>query len=176
MSIEVTLRHSDVRIEALKAYADQAGMSIEKYAEMMAAQADAAAEKKAIEELREKWPDAPDELLKDYARMQRGENQAKAATAEEAKIRKEWADALAEYPDINPNSIPQDVHDMVAQGMTPLQALQQHEIGELRAKVAELTSEKEAKQRQNDNRARSTGSMQSVNKKGEYDDFLADFA
>jgi len=161
---------------ALKAYADQAGMSIEKYAEMMAAQADAAAEKKAMEELREKFPDAPDELLKEHARLQRESGKAQAKSAEEARIQREWADALAEYPEIKPDSLPQDVHGMVAQGMTPLQALQQHEIRELRAKVAEMTSAKEAKKKQEDNRARSTGSMRSMGKKDDWDDFLSEFA
>lgn len=160
--------------KAIKAYADQAGMSVEKYAEMMAQQADAAAEKKAMDELKEKWPDAPDELLKDYARMQRGENQAKAASAEEAKRQREWSEALAEYPEIKPESVPQDVHEAVAQGLTPLEALRRHEIAELKKQLTELTSAQEAKKKQNDNRARSTGSLASSAKS--QDDFMSEFA
>ena len=160
--------------KAIKAYADQAGMSVEKYAEMMAAQADAAAEKKAIDELREKWPDVPDEFLKEHARLQRGENQAKAASAEEAKRQKEWAEARAEYPEINPESLPQDVYEAMAQGMTPLEALHRHEIAELKKKNAELTSAEEAKKKQIDNRARSTGSLASSAKS--QDDFMSEFA
>lgn len=162
---------------AMKAYADQAGMSVEQYAEMMAQQADAAAEKKAIEELQEKWPDAPDDLLKEYARMQREGSKAKAMSAEEAKRQKEWADALAEYPDIKPDAIPDDVHEAVAQGATPIDALRQHELAALRAKVAELTAAKEAKEKANDNRARSIGSAAGVSSGGEAeDDFLAGMA
>lgn len=160
--------------KAMKAYADQAGMSVEQYAEMMSKQAEAAAEKKAIAELQEKYPDAPDELLKEYVRIQRDRNATEAKSAEEAKLQRAWADALAEYPDIKPDAIPQDVHDAVAQGSTPIDALRQHELAELRKKIAELTAAKETQQKQNDNRARSIGSAAGVSSGGEAeDDFLA---
>lgn len=160
--------------KAMKAYADQAGMSVEKYAEMMAQQAETAAEKRAIDELHEKYPDAPEELLKEYARMQREGNKAQAKDAEEAKRQKEWADALAEYPDIKPDAIPQDVHDAVAEGVSPIDALRMHELAELREKVAKLTADRETKQKQEDNRARSIGSAAGVSSGGEADDdFLA---
>ena len=163
--------------KAMKAYADQAGMSVEAYAEMMSQQAEAAAERQAIEELQEKYPDAPDELLKEFAKLQREGNKAQAQTAEEAKRQQEWADALAEYPSIKPDAIPQDVHEAVANGASPIDALRQHELAELRAKVAELTAEKETKQKQDDNRARSIGSAAGVNSGGEAeDDFLAGMA
>jgi len=162
---------------AMKAYADQAGMSVEQYAEMMSKQAEAAAEKKAMEELQEKFPDAPEELLKEHAKLLRGESKARAQSAEEAKRQKAWADALAEYPDIKADAIPQDVHDAVAQGVTPLEALRMHELTSLRAKVAELTSAQEAKRKQDDNRARSIGSAAGVISGGEAeDDFLAGMA
>lgn len=163
--------------KAMKAYADQAGMSVEKYAEMMAQQAEAAEEKRLIAELQEKYPDAPEPLLKDYAKMQREGNKAQAQSAEEAKRQQEWADALAEYPDIKPDAIPQDVHDAVAEGVSPIDALRMHELAELRAKVAKLTADNETKKKQEDNRARSIGSVAGVASGGEAeDDFLAGMA
>ncbi len=163
--------------KAMKAYADQAGMSVEKYAEMMAQQAEAAAEKQAIEELQEKYPYAPEDLLREHVKLQREGTKAQALTNEEAKHQKEWADALAEYPDIKPDAIPQDVHDAVADGASPIDALRMHELAELRAKVAELTAANETKQKQNDNRARSIGSAAGVSSGGEAeDDFLAGMA
>ena len=159
---------------AMKAYADQAGMSVEQYAEMMSKQAEAAAEKQAIEDLREKYPDAPDELLEEYAKLQRERNAEEAKSAEDAQMQREWADALAEYPDIKPDAIPQDVHEAVAQGMTPREALRMHEIADLKAKLAELQSAQETKQKQAENRARSIGSAAGVSSGGEAeDDFLA---
>lgn len=160
--------------KAIKAYADQAGMSVEKYAEMMAQQAEAAEEKRLITELQEKYPEAPDELLKDYAKMQREGTKAQAQSAEEAKRQQEWADALAEFPDIKPDAIPQDVHEAVAEGVSPLMALMKHKMAEQAAKIAELTAEKETKKKQEDNRARSTGSLASSAKS--QDDFMSEFA
>ena len=163
--------------KAIKAYADAAGMSVEKYAEMMMQQQEAAAEKQALAELQEKYPDAPEELLREYTKLQIEGNKAKALTAEEARRQKEWADALEEYPDISADKVPPDVHDAVANGMKPLDALRMHELNELRAKVQELTSAKETKEKQEDNRARSIGSAKGIISRGDAeDDFLAGMA
>ena len=161
-------------VRAIKAYADAAGMSVDRYAEMMIQQQEAAAEKQAIAEVEEQYPGAPEELIKEYVKLKLEGNKAKALTAEEAKRQKEWADALAEYPEITADSIPQDVHDAVANGATPLDALRQHKISELQRMVQELTAEKESKQKQEDNRARSIGSATGVSGGGEpEDEFIA---
>ena len=163
--------------KAIKAYADAAGMSVEAYAEMMMKQQEAAAEKQAIAELQEQYPDAPEDLIRDYAKLKMEGNKAAAVSAEEAKRQKAWADALAEYPDIKPDAIPQDVHDAVANGATPLDALRQHELTSLRAQVAELKSAQEKKAKQEDNRARSIGSAAGVSAGGEpEDEFLSGMA
>ena len=162
--------------KALKAYADAAGMSVEKYAEMMMEQQEAAEEKKAIEELQERYPDAPDPLLKEHVRMQREVNKAKAETAAEARQKAAWSEALAEYS-ISADNVPQDVLDAVAQGKSPLMALREHEIQQLRAENSKLTAALETKQKQDDNRARSIGSAAGVSSGGEAeDDFLAGMA
>ena len=163
--------------KAIKAYADAAGMSVEKYAEMMMEQQSAAAEKQALQELQEQYPDAPEELLREHVKLKLEEKKAQATSAAETRRQREWADALAEYPDITADSVPQDVHDAVANGMKPIDALRLHELTSLRAKVAELTSAKETKQKQDENRARSIGSAAGVNSGGDAEDaFLAGMA
>lgn len=156
--------------KAIKAYADQAGMSVEKYAEMMSAQAEAAAEKKAIEELEQKWPGAPEDLLREYAKKMISDNKAQAASAEEARRQREWAEALSEYPDITPKTIPQEVHDAVKQGKTPLMALHEYTIRKLREDMTSLRSAQEAKAKQDDNRAKSVGSLAGNPTKGKNSD------
>ena len=163
--------------KALKAYADEAGMSIEQYAEMMISNQEAAAEKAAIEKMEDEHPDWPEDAIRELVRSQRAGAKEQARSAEEAKRQHEWAEALAAYPDIKPDSIPQDVQDAVANGSTPLAALREHELAALRQKIAELTAAHETKQKQEDNRARSIGSAAGVNSGGEADDdFLAGMA
>lgn len=163
--------------KAIKAYADAAGMSVEKYAEMMMEQQAAAEEKQALAELQEQYPDAPEELLKEHVKLRLEDKKAQATSAAETKRQREWADALAEYPDISPDNVPEDVHRAVADGAKPIDALRMHELASLRAKVAELTSAQESKQKQEDNRARSIGSATGVNSGGDADDaFLAGMA
>lgn len=161
--------------QALKTYADQAGMSVEDYAKFMQQNADAAAEKAAMEKLAEDHPDWPEDALRELVKAQREGNKARAMSAEEEKRRREWAEARAAYPDIQPDNIPQDVHDAIAGGMTPLEALREHEITNLRAKIAELTAKSEQLQQQHNNRARSVGSLRSQDK-GTNDGFLSEFA
>ena len=155
---------------AMKAYADAAGMSVEQYAEMMEQQQAAAAEKQAMEELQDQYPDAPEELLREHVKLKLEENKAKTASAVETKRQREWSEALAEYPDIKPDSVPQDVHDAVANGMKPLDALRLHELAYLRAQIADLKSANEKKQHQDENRARSIGSASGVSSGREADD------
>lgn len=162
--------------KAIKAYADAANMSVEAYAEMMMKQQEAAAEKQLIAELEDQYPEAPPELIREYAKLKMEGNKAAAVSAEEAKQQKAWADALAEYPEIKPDAIPQDVLDAVAQGSTPLDALNKHEMASLRAQVAELKSAKEQKAKQDDNRARSIGSAAGVAGGEPEDEFLSGMA
>lgn len=160
--------------KAMKAYADAAGMPVEKYAEMMVEQQKAAAEKQALQELQEQYPDAPEELLREHVKLKLEENEVKAAGEAETRQQREWAEVLAEYPDMTPDKVPQDVHDAVANGTKPIDAIRMHELASLRAKVAELTSAQESKRKQDENRARSIGSAAGVNSGGEAeDDFLA---
>lgn len=156
--------------KAIKTYADQAGMSVEQYSEMMMKQAEAAAEKKAVEELQEKWPDAPEDLLHEYAKKMVSDNKAKAISAEEAKRQQEWNEALAEYPDLTPETIPQEVHDATSQGKSPLMALREYEIKKLREDLSNLRSAQEAKAKQEDNRAKAVGSLAGNPTKGKNSD------
>lgn len=162
---------------AMKAYADEAGMTVEQYAELMISNKDAADEKAAMDKMEEEHPDWPEEAIRELVKAQRAGAKERAKSAEEQKRQKEWADALAAYPDIKPDNLPQDVHDAVENGASPLEALRMHELAELRAQVAKLQAENESKQKQEDNRARSIGSAAGVNSGGESeDDFLAGMA
>lgn len=162
---------------AMKAYADEAGMTVEQYAELMISNKDAADEKAAMDRMEEEHPDWPEDAIRELVKAQRAGAKEQAKSAEEQKRQKAWADALAAYPDIKPDNIPQDVQDAVANGASPLEALRLHELAELRAQVAKLTAAQEAKQKQDDNRARSIGSAAGVSSGGdEQDDFLAGMA
>lgn len=143
--------------KALKLYADEAGMSVEAYADMMIQQQDAAMEKAAMEKLEQEHPEWPEEAIKELVKAQRAGAKEQKKSADEQKRQKEWAEARAAYPDVNPESIPQDVLEAINDGATPLEALRMNELAQLRAKVAELTKANETKQKQKDNRERSIG-------------------
>ena len=162
---------------AMKAYADEAGMTVEQYAELMISNKDAADEKAAMDKMEEEHPDWPEDAIRELVKAKRAGAKEQAKSAEEQKRQKAWADALAEFPDIKPDAIPQDVHEAVGQGMSPMMALMKHTIAEQSDRIAKLTAEQEAKRKQEDNRARSIGSAAGVISGGEAeDDFLAGMA
>lgn len=162
---------------AMKAYADEAGMTVEQYAELMISNKDAADEKAAMDKMEEEHPDWPEDAIRELVKAQRAGAKEQAKSAEEQKRQREWAEAHAAYPDITFDNLPQDVQEAVANGAKPLEALRLHELAELRAQVAKLTAAQETKQKQEDNRARSIGSAAGVSSGGdEQDDFLAGMA
>lgn len=161
--------------KALRAFADEAGMSVEKYAEMMVQQHEAKAEAEALEKMQEKWPEAPDDLLKELVRAQRAEAKKAAETAAEQRQQAAWGEVLSMWPDMTPANAPAEVLEAVANGVPPIQAVYAYKYNETQAENARLKAGNEAKEKQIQNRQRATGSVHSQPKK-QGDGFLDEFA
>lgn len=141
--------------KAMKAGADKAKMSIEDYAKYLLETSAADEQLDAEREIREKYPTAPAEMIKEMAALRKNTASGAAATAAETAEQKAWADALREYPEIKPDAIPEDVQKDVAAGATPLQAMKDHEIRELKDQIKKLKAEEKNKK----NKETSIGSL-----------------
>lgn len=157
---------------AVKPFADQAGMTVQQYLDHLASTADETAKASVEQQVEKDYPyiteDAKKEIIQARMKEKAREAESAAKDAEKAK----WADALATYPDMA-DKVPQDVLDAVQAGKDPLTAMHEHRIAALQEQLAKANALATAAQKNNENRAASTGSMQGIGKNTEQDPFLA---
>ena len=153
--------------KVLKKAADKEGMSVEQYAKFVLDREDAdtlTAEEAAV---RKEFPNIPNNIVKELAEARASKKQHNAKADESSEAEKAWAEALKEYPEMTRDSIPQDVLEAVAKGKSPLLALKDNEISQLKA-ASKKTAIEEKNQK---NKEKSTGSMNGNRSDGD-DQFL----
>lgn len=94
------------------------------------------------------------------------ESEAEKAAEAERRQQADIQNFLKAYPEVKPNSIPKEVWRDVGKGETLLNAYMKYENAQLKARLA-------AKEKAEENRARSTGSRQSVGSASVVDEFTA---
>ena len=153
--------------KALKRAADKEGMSVEQYAKFVLDKEDADAVSEAEAAVRRENPNLPNNIIKELAEARAAKKMHNAKADESSASEKAWAEALAEYPDMTKDSIPEEVLQAVAGGKTPLIALKNYEISQLKA-----AQKKNAIEEKNlRNKEKSTGSMNGNRSDGD-DQFL----
>lgn len=149
--------------KVLKKAADKEGMSVEQYAKYVLDREDAdtlTAEEAAV---RKEFPNIPNNIVKELAEARASKKQHNAKADESSEAEKAWAEALKEYPDMTRDSIPQEVLEAVAAGKSPLLALKDNEISQLKA-----AQKKNAIEEKNfKNKEKSTGSMNGTRSDGD---------
>ena len=153
--------------KALKKFADKEGMSVEQYAKYVLDKEDADALTEAEAQVRKENPNLPNNIIKELAEARAAKKANNAKAEQSSAEEKAWAEALKEYPDMTRETIPEDVLEAVANGKSPLIALKNHEISQLKA-AQKKTAIEEKNQK---NKEKSTGSMRGTSADGE-DDFI----
>ena len=157
--------------KVLKKAADKEGMSVEQYAKFMLDKEDADTLSSVEAEVRRENPNLPNNIIKELAEARAAKKANNAKAEESSAAEKAWAEALSEYPEMTRDSIPEEVLQAVAGGKSPLIALKDHEITQLKA-----AQKKQAVEEKNQkNKEKSTGSMNGTRSDGEMDDFLKGF-
>jgi len=157
--------------KALKRAADKEGMSVEQYAKYVLDREDADALSEAEAAVRKENPNLPNNIIKELAEARAAKKMHNAKAEQSSAEEKAWAEALKEYPDMTRDSIPEEVLQAVAGGKSPLVALKDHEITQLKA----ASNKAAVEQRNQKNKEKSTGSMNGIRSDGEMDDFLKGF-
>ncbi len=153
--------------KVLKKAADKEGMSVEQYAKFMLDKEDADTLSSVEAEVRRENPNLPNAIIKELAEARASKKQNLAKAEETSAAEKAWAEALKEYPDVSRDSIPQEVLEAVAAGNSPLLAMKNYEISQLKA--AQKKSAVEEKNQKN--KEKSTGSLNGRRSDGD-DQFL----
>lgn len=149
--------------KVLKKAADKEGMSVEQYAKYVLDREDAdtlTAEEAAV---RKEFPNIPNNIVKELAEARASKKQHNAKADESSEAEKAWAEALKEYPEMTRDSIPQEVLEAVAAGKSPLLALKDNEISQLKAAQKKTAIE----EKNFKNKEKSTGSMNGTRSDGD---------
>lgn len=154
--------------KVLKKAADKEGMSVEQYAKYMLDKEDADTLSGMEAEVRRENPNLPNAIIKELAEARAAKKANNAKAEESSAAEKAWAEALKEYPEMSRDSIPQEVLEAVATGNSPLLAMKNYEISQLKA--AQKKSSIEEKNQKN--KEKSTGSMRGTSADGD-DQFIA---
>lgn len=149
--------------KVLKKAADKEGMSVEQYAKFVLDKEDADTLTEEEAEVRKEFPNIPNNIVKELAEARASKKQHRAKADETSEAEKAWAEALKEYPDMTRDSIPQEVLEAVAAGKSPLLALKDNEISQLKA-AQKKTAIDEKNQK---NKEKSTGSMNGTRSDGD---------
>lgn len=157
--------------KVLKKAADKEGMSVEQYAKYVLDKDDADALSEAEAAVRKENPNLPNNIIKELAEARAAKKMHNAKAEQSSAEEKAWAEALKEYPDMTRDSIPDDVLQAVAGGKSPILALKDYEISQLKA----AQKKKAVEEKNQKNKEKSTGSMNGTRSDGEMDDFLKGF-
>ena len=154
--------------KVLKKAADKEGMSVEQYAKYVLDKEDADVLSSMEAEVRRENPNLPNAIIKELAEARAAKKQNLAKADESSAAEKAWAEALKEYPDMSRDSIPDEVLQAVAAGNSPLLAMKNYEISQLKAAQKKATIE----DKNSKNKEKSTGSMRGQSADGD-DQFLS---
>lgn len=157
-------------MQILNELAKSSGVSVSQYMQSLLTFQNNAMLQKYADNLRGKYPDAPDELINEMAKIQFekanvDKNNLEMVTAKSAE--KEQTDKLvkqinaltAEFPEVDINNLPDEVIEMAAQGETLLGAYRAFELKQLREKYKSLETEKSTILKNQDNKRKATGSL-----------------
>ena len=154
--------------KVLKKAADKEGMSVEQYAKYVLDKEDADVLSSMEAEVRRENPNLPNSIIKELAEARAAKKQNLAKAEESSAAEKAWAEALKEYPDMSRDSIPDEVLQALAAGNSPLLAMKNYEISQLKAAQKKATIE----DKNSKNKEKSTGSMRGQSADGD-DQFLS---
>jgi hypothetical protein len=135
----------------------------------------AATEAKELEALKAKYPEAPDEVLASLAKANAKEKALTVKkTAEETEAAKQLQELQKEYPQYAKlEDLPKEVQEVIAGGKTPLQAVKDAEINDLKGKLEKLQKDLDAAKQNNKNRDRAMGPAKGTAGKANKDPFAA---
>lgn len=110
----------------------------------------------------EDYPDASEELKAELFESRKAKADAAKEKEHDEAINADIAALRSEYPDADIDNLPADVKSDIENGMKPLDAYRLHELKELRKAKADADATISALKKENDNRKRTLGRVETV--------------
>ncbi len=167
--------------ELIHRLAEESAMDIEEYVGFVEEQQKAMILQREIESIRDKYPDMPENAIKELASSRAAEKARKNAKAAEERKRaaeeaeqKPWIEFLKEFPEYK-DELPNDVIAYIKNGSTPIEAMLRFKLDTSEQKIKELEGKLTSQEQNTKNKQKSVGSVESTATKPAVDDFLAGF-
>lgn len=167
--------------ELIHRLAEESGMDIEEYVAFVEDQQKTMLLQREIEAINEKYPDMPQEAVRELAKSRAAEKERKNAETAAARkkeqdeaARKPWMDFLREFPEYK-DELPNDVVAYIEKGSSPVEAMLRFKLDEQEAKYKELEQKLNVQEQNEKTKKQSVGSVESTATKPATDAFLAGF-
>lgn len=152
--------------------AKKSGMTTDQYRRFVAENNKEASVRSTAEELREQYPDAPDDLIRRLAEAENG-----GAESESSEQDARWDAFLEEFPEVGkPEDLPDGVKEALKSGEDPVRAMYRFKLQEAKRETQEARKAEQIAKQNTANRASSTGSLKAAAGSAQQDPEKMDYA
>lgn len=166
--------------------ANSAGLDVPAYLQRMQGFQNNAMIQNIAEQLKERYPDAPDGLIQEMATAQfekqtsdKRQQKIDTETAKQKAARENLLNQInaleSEYPDVDINHLPNEVIEKAQRGESLLSAYRAYELKQLKDQITTYTNEINALKKNQTNRQKTTGSLTGKGGNDTTDAFLDGF-
>lgn len=174
----------DSLLDVLGFYAAQEGMETRDYIKALTENRQGAVAEAQFQKLKEQYPDAPEQLLKEsanqYAKNLMADTMAKQKATERAGQERMLQRFVNKFPDVKPEDIPAEVMDAVKRGADLTDEYTAYSLEQANKKIAELEAEKERsaknQKKNKENKNKATKSVKgAATTESQFNDFINGF-
>lgn len=167
-------------LQELDYWANESGMNRSEYVKFLRDNRQTQILQNEMSGIRSQYPDLPDEVVKEMAELRCKGKETETAKLEEqrAEAKKNaefapWQRFIEVYGIIEPDEIPPDVMEYVNNGLSPIEAMQKHEINELKKQIETANAQKRTEEKNRENKKRAMPSAASQAQPDAEDSFLS---
>lgn len=161
-------------------WAKESGMNRSEYLSFLRENRQAQMLQNEMSGIKTQYPDLPDEVVKEMAELRCKGKEAENVRLEEqqAQAQKDaelapWQKFIEVYGITDPEKIPPDVMADVGNGLSPVEAMQKHEINELKKQLEAANTKKQIEEKHEENKKRAMPSAATQAQPEKEDSFLA---
>lgn len=161
-------------------WAKESGMNRSEYLSFLRENRQTQMLQNEMSDIKAQYPDLPDEVVKEMAELRCKGKEAENVRLEEqqAQAQKDaelapWQKFIEVYGITDPEKIPPDVMADVGNGLSPVEAMQKHEINELKKQLEAANTKKQIEEKHEENKRRAMPSAATQAQPEKEDSFLA---
>ena len=146
-------------MELVQLLAEENNMSVSEYIEYAQKNLSQSSVNAQLRKVQKEFPDLAPEVQKELAESRAAKKSAQLQAEKAAKQQAPWDELAKEYPNIKTaEDLPAEVQTAINSGKSPLMAMREHEIAQLKKQLEEKEKNDQARQQNEKNRKAAIGS------------------